>query len=121
MVKAKWLASLSNGMTAIEGTPPFHVIPGELSPWLRLQEYLKEHDVHITGMRLQVERAGEPVKTYNLPSYRTNDKSGKHERWNFIKPLKPLRYNYGRVAEATWGSSATGPIGGAGRYLFISP
>ena len=103
MVTAKWLASLSDGATVIEGTPPFEVIPGELSPWLRLQEHLKESGLHITGLRIQVERPGESIKTYNLPSYRADTYSGKHERWPFIRPMQPLSYNYGRVAEASWG------------------
>ena len=119
MVTAKWLASLSDGATAIEGIPPFEVIPGELSPWLRLQEHLKASDLHITGLRIQVEKPGESIKTYNLPSYRADSLSGEHERWRFIRPLQPLSYNYGRVAEASWGGRGD-MVRGRVPHIFIS-
>jgi len=119
MVKAKWLASLSDGAMAIEGTPPFDVIPGELSPWLRLQEHLTASGLHITGLRIQVEKPGESIKTYNLPSYRADTLSGKHERWQFIQPMQPLSYNYGRVAEASWGGGRAGAIRGRVPHIFI--
>lgn len=93
--KTKWLASLSDGSTAIEGIEPFHVIPGELSPWLRLQNHLIVCDLYITGMRIQVEKPGDATRTYNLPSHNTTPE-GKHERWRSLRPLLPESYNYFR-------------------------
>lgn len=95
MVKAKWLASLSNGTTVVEGIFPFDVVGDKSSPWLQLQDHIKENDIHVTGLRIQVEKDGEATRTYNLPSFNCS-KSGIHEKWATIKPLMPIGYNYFR-------------------------
>lgn len=92
-IKARWLASLSDGTTAIEGKPPFEEIPGEPSPWQKLSLHLARNGLEITGLRIQVEREGEPVRTFNLPS-----KSPK-QRWASLKPLLPSGFNYFRRVE----------------------
>jgi len=41
--KFKWIAGLSNGETVIEGEGVSSRVEGELSPWWKLQEYLKKN------------------------------------------------------------------------------
>lgn len=45
----RWIASLSNGETIFEDN-----IPGELSSWDRLREYVKQNKLAITNLRLQI-------------------------------------------------------------------
>lgn len=45
----KWIASLSNGETIFEDN-----IPGEISSWNRLRDYVKENNLSITRLRLQL-------------------------------------------------------------------
>lgn len=92
-IKARWLASLSDGTTAIEGKPPFEEIAGEPSPWQKLLLHLARSKLEITGLRIQVEKEGEPVRTFNLPS-----KSPK-QRWASLNPLIPTGFNYFRRVE----------------------
>jgi hypothetical protein len=89
-ITTRWLASLSDGTIVIEGKPPFHLIPGENSPWLRLQRYIAENHLKITGLRVQVEVEGQPIRTYNSPSL--SPKS----RWSHLNPSLPERFNYFR-------------------------
>jgi hypothetical protein len=89
-ITTRWLASISDGSIALEGKAPFHVIPGELSPWLRLQRYLADNKLRITGLRIQVEVDGQPIRTYNSPSL--SPKS----RWSYLNPVLPIRFDYFR-------------------------
>lgn len=95
MVKTKWLASLSDGTTAIENEGQFKEIAGELSPWQKFLIHLSEKDLHITGMRIQVERLGGSTQTYNLPSFNKTSE-GNHEKWVTLRPMIPESYNYFR-------------------------
>jgi len=45
----RWIASLSNGETIYENE-----IEGEERPWVRLARYVKDNDLSITNLRLQV-------------------------------------------------------------------
>ena len=94
MVITKWLASLSDGTTVVEGMPPYEKIKDELSPWLRLKAHLKEERLHITGLRIQVKKDEEATRTYNLPSFNCN-KNGTHEKWN-VDVLVPIGFDYCR-------------------------
>ena len=95
MVRTKWLAALSDGTTVVEGQGAFAVVKGEPSPWQKLLRYQDEHGVHITGMRVQVSRFGEPTFTLNLPSFNTTPK-GNHEKWVTLRPSDPETYSYRR-------------------------
>ena len=60
----RWVVGLSNGDTLVEGKGIVSRVTGELSPWLKLQQYLEENkDVIITSLSM---RAGD--KHVNLPS-----------------------------------------------------
>lgn len=96
MVRAKWLAALSNGRMAIEGVEPFDEIAGRLSPWQRLLRYLESQSLYITGMRIQVFKDGDATRTYNLPSFNVLP-TGQHPKWNHVLPVRPLGYGYRRV------------------------
>lgn len=104
-IKIRWLASLSDGSTAIEGEPPFHSVRGELSPWGKLLKHIEESGHKITGMRVQIERDGLPTMTINLPSLRTDGRSGRHERYTHITPRLPIRFEQGRRIEGTVGGA----------------
>ena len=60
---ARWFASLSNGENAVEGKGEFAEIKGELSPWQKLQAYIQENNLTITGMQIRSEG-----KVFTLPS-----------------------------------------------------
>jgi hypothetical protein len=47
--KNKWIASLSNGETVFEDARP-----GEVAAWERLANYIKEHKLAITRLRVQI-------------------------------------------------------------------
>jgi len=59
----RWVAGLSNGETLVEGKGVVEKIKGEDSPWLKLQNYLKENNLTIQSFGLW---AGD--KHFNLPS-----------------------------------------------------
>ena len=95
-VKARWLASLSDGSTAIEGVPPFDTIKGEDKSWPKLQKHLKDNNLTITGMRIQVTKDNEAVRTYVLPSIMPEGAKGKFRAKKYVSPL---RYTVNRIAE----------------------
>ena len=75
--KLNWIAGLSNGETLIEGEGVVSRIDGELSPWWKLQEYLKEKNLTINSFYL-----ASGGRHFNLPSI--NPKFGGE---------KPVGYN----------------------------
>jgi hypothetical protein len=44
-----WIASLSSGDTVVE-----HWVPDDFSPWTRLMNYCKDHNIYLTNLRLTV-------------------------------------------------------------------
>lgn len=103
----RWLASLSNGETLVEGKGLLEEIKGEPSPWAKLIAYINANNLHITGLRVQVKKDSEPTKTYNLPSFNIT-KSGTHEKWNTVNPITPNSYDHYRwVTKAITDSSPT--------------
>jgi len=82
--KCRWFASLSNGENAVEGKGKFAEIKDELSPWQKLQAYIKENKLTITGMQIRAEG-----KVFTLPS--TEPKFGGEV---------PLGYKYFRKVAA---------------------
>jgi hypothetical protein len=86
---------LSNGDNFIEGSKPFDIIPYELSPWLRLLQYLAEHDLSITSLSLIYKD-----RTFNLPSSGSNPKFKA-----FYDAKKPISYNFMRIVGGTPGEN----------------
>lgn len=87
-MRLKWNISLNNGQNFTEGVGIFSVVEGELSPWLKLEEYLLSNDLKITSLSI----ISDDGKTFNLPSL------GKNPKFRaFLTAPKPLYYNFGRV------------------------
>lgn len=78
--KIKWIAGLSNGETLIEGEGVVAYTPGELSPWWKLQEYLKKNELTINSFYL----AG-GGKHFNLPSMNPRFKGETPEDYNCFR------------------------------------
>lgn len=81
--KVKWQVSLSNGETFFEGKGNYVEYAGELSPWGRLQEYLKANDLKITSLSLYTDDG----QTFNLPSLGKNPKFSA-----FMQEWKPFKF-----------------------------
>jgi hypothetical protein len=47
-----WIATLSDGSTAVENTGEYQLVTGERKPWVRLTKFLAENDLHLTSLRL---------------------------------------------------------------------
>jgi len=81
----KWKVSLSNGETVYEGKGAYAVIPGEASPWNRLQQYITEQNLRISSLSLYTDAN----ETFNLPS------AGKNPRFHaFSLSGQPLSFNF---------------------------
>ena len=50
--EVRWVATLSDGSTAVEHSGEFQVVPGKRTPWWRLTELLGERGLHLTSLRL---------------------------------------------------------------------
>lgn len=87
--KISWKVGLSNGFNFTEGKgETFKEVPGELSPWLKLQEYLKKENAHITSMCLVTE----DNRTFNLPS------AGNNPKFRMFQELdKPTEFKFFRA------------------------
>lgn len=66
----KWQVSLSNGETLYEDKGDYEIIPGQESPWQRLQTHLSETGATITSLSLYTDDG----RTFNLPSAGKNPK-----------------------------------------------
>lgn len=81
----KFKVSLSNGETFFEGKGDYVLIPGELSPWQRLQKYIADKQLLITSLSLYTDDG----RTFNLPS------AGRDPKFRpFATAEKPLDFNY---------------------------
>ena len=85
--KVKWQISLNNGETFYEDKGRFIEIEGELSPWNKLQNYIKENDLEITSLALYTDIG----QRFNLPSNSSNPKFKA-----FIEGYRPYRYTLER-------------------------
>lgn len=48
----RWVATLSDGSTAVEHAGDFQILPGERKPWVRLCEFTADNGLHLTSLRL---------------------------------------------------------------------
>jgi len=65
--KVKFVVGLSNGESLVEGVGILEKKPNELSPWHKLQSYLKENSLTITSMSLNV-KTEIGNRHYHLPN-----------------------------------------------------
>ena len=47
IVETKWVASLSDGSTAVERAEPFDEVSGGISSWQQLTEHISKNHLHI--------------------------------------------------------------------------
>lgn len=81
-----WQAGLNNGETYTEGKGKFIHKPDTKSPWLQLQDYIKQNGLTITSLCLTDGR-----RTFNLPS------AGKNPKFSqFANAEKPTNFVYGQ-------------------------
>jgi len=48
----RWVATLSDGTTAVEHSGEYTVVPGQRKPWVRLCEFAGNNGLHLTSLRL---------------------------------------------------------------------
>lgn len=48
----QWVATLSNGETAVEHVGKYQITPGERKPWVKLCEFAADQGLHLTSLRL---------------------------------------------------------------------
>ena len=65
--KVFWVATISDGTSAVEHQGEFQIISGERKPWVRLIKKLEAEGKYLTSLRLQ---AGERV--INMPRLKNN-------------------------------------------------
>lgn len=92
-MRLRWKIGLSDGTNYIEGNAPFDVIQGELSPWLRLQDHIKDNNLTIKSLSLiELFPDAQDNRTFNLPS------AGKNPKFRaFDMAEKPKDYNFFRM------------------------
>jgi hypothetical protein len=78
---AKWKVSLNNGETLYECKGDYQQIPGQPSPWQRLQKYISKNKLEITSLSLYTDKG----QTWQMPSAGSNPKFREFD--NVEKPL----------------------------------
>ena len=48
----RWIATLSDGSTAVEHRGEYQIVEGERKPWIRLCEFAANNGFHLTSLRL---------------------------------------------------------------------
>lgn len=71
----RWVATLSDGTTAVEHAGQYAVIPGERKPWVRLTQDLAYSDLHLTSLRLNFRGRTIHMPRANFDRFSLNDKS----------------------------------------------
>lgn len=84
---ATWVATLSNGETAVEKTGNWTLDPGQPLPWVRLCHFLADENLHLTSLRLNFKG-----RTIHLPR-------AKFEKFDFDS-LSPIQYSLSYKIEA---------------------
>lgn len=92
--ETRWVASLSDGQTVTEGKGLATEVEGELSPWNKLQQYLKYTGLHITGMmiiydgqRVVLPSGAKEYRQYRKVAAEVNTSQTQFrfsEKWNII-------------------------------------
>jgi hypothetical protein len=50
--EVRWIATLSDGTTAVEHSGEWQIIPGQRKPWVRFCEFAAKNKLHLTSLRL---------------------------------------------------------------------
>lgn len=81
--KIKWIAGLSNGETLREGVGITSYIPGQKSPWWKLQDYLKDNSLTINSFYLSYK-----TRHYHLPSIEPKFGGKKPNSYNCFRKVR---------------------------------
>lgn len=96
----KWVATLSDGSTAVEHTGEYKIIPGERKPWVRLVQFAGQNGLHLTSLRLNIRG-----RTIHMP--RANfDRFGSVG----LKSVAPLFYSLNYIIEGTMNAVGIGTL-----------
>lgn len=87
----KWVATLSNGTTAVEHVGEYKIVPGQSKPWVRLVRFAGENGLHLTSLRLNFRG-----RTIHMPR-RAFDRFGVVGQ----KSVSPLFYSLNYIIEGT--------------------
>lgn len=79
----KWIATLSDGETIVEGEGNWGIQPGKRLPWARLCEYAQENNLSITDLYLLLDGEQEihipsSLDRFNLSIYKPSQYSIQH-------------------------------------------
>lgn len=72
---ATWVATLSNGETAVEESGKWTINPGEPLPWVRLCYFLADNDLHLTSLRLNIKGRTIHLPRANFDKFELNSKT----------------------------------------------
>lgn len=71
----RWVATLSNGDTAVEHVGEYKVEEGKRLPWVRLTKFAAENGLHLTSLRLNFRGRTIHMPRMNFDRFSLNDKS----------------------------------------------
>jgi hypothetical protein len=80
MTDARFIATLSDGSTVVEGQGNFEHTPGLRKPWIRLCSFAAENGLHLTSLRLNFDG-----RTVHLPR-------GNFQKFEYEGAHEPLYY-----------------------------
>lgn len=95
----KWIATLSDGTTAVEHTGEYKIIPGERKPWVRLVSFAGKNGLYLTSLRLNIRG-----RTIHMPRH-------DFDKFNLgSKNVAPLFYSLNYIIEGTMEADGGGLI-----------
>lgn len=75
MADISWVATLSDGSTAVEHSGEYTVRPNERLPWVRLTKFAAENGLYLTSLRLNFNGRTIHMPRLNFDRFNLNDKS----------------------------------------------
>ena len=75
MSDLRWIATLSDGTTAVEHSGEYTIIPGERKPWVRLARDLGEKGLYLTSLRINFRGHTTHMPRSNFDRFDLNEKS----------------------------------------------
>jgi hypothetical protein len=101
----KWVATLSDGSTAVEHEGEYTEVPGERKPWVRLVQFAGTNDLHLTSLRINFRG-----RTVHMPR-------SKFERFGY-EAVAPLSYSVQYHAEVEMDTE--GVLKNQSRYIDLA-
>lgn len=101
----KWVATLSDGSTAVEHEGEYVEVPGQRKPWVRLVQFAGQNGLHLTSLRINFRG-----RTVHMPR-------SKFDRFN-MQAVAPLSYSLEYKIEAEIG--VDGSFGNEKRFIDLA-